>query len=518
MRFLIIVTLLTLNGCSPALFSQIQPTGQVLASATAITHPADARATTIAREIPSPLLSTGPESLIQTQTPTELNRLNATATPQENINLATPLRSRTPILTSDLLYIAPGTNDRSALMRWDHVTGYSSLLADNVTEFSISANGKNILILRPSHVSANGQSLYDLHLLNYETLQTSELVEQIHYPYHLEISPDGNWFVYQEKAEGGSISARRTDFPNHLEELGNCVSGNSTTPTGDLICSQLSWSPDSRQVVWSDINGLWLSSLQQPTPELIHKPMVSVSDPKDNITEIPVILHNISWSPVGRFVTVQVTPSLEGVHWHAVVDTRLGHLEEIPESSDLTTDFVSIHWTLTGCLIVAHGGNGNLPLIKIWNVFPTNPDLMVLNRIYELNTSHLARLSTPSDTATPDLREAARLDWFYELDEKTILLGLTFPSNLNQDGESQTIPMLLSLNLINGQIQKLVGLPFDITETLWAPDASGALLLGSNSQYFFFSLTSNNPQLVDLRSVIISGAHNFIWLPPAQRR
>jgi hypothetical protein len=401
-------------------------------------------------------------------------------------------------------------------MRWDYFTGYSSLLVDNVELFSTSADGKKILLLRPHNISANGQALYDLALLDYDTLQTAALLEEVPYPYWLAISPDGSWFAYQERAEGGAIHARRVDSPTQYVELGECDPGDNAAATNEFLCSQLAWSPDSHQVVWSDANGLWISAPLQPEAQFVHEPMVEVSDPKGSVSKVPVTLHNIAWSPAGRVISVQVTPSLQGVHWMSVIDTRLGRMKDIPESSEYTELSVSVHWTQAGRLVVAHGGDDGSPFIKLWDVLVTNSDLMVLRRKYELDLERLTGANAAATaSATSQAQGPVHLTWFSEYDEDTFFLGITYTSPANQNG-SNAAPLLFSLNLNEGGIRKLIELPYDASHVLWAPDGSGALILGEHEQLLFFSLLKNN--LSDVHSNIGAGAHSFVWLPPAPRR
>ena len=510
---LILVILLVLTGCSLAASSSGSSTQAISASATV--DPANARATTLARQIPASLVSEDPQSAVEiTPNPQTLTEeaLEGTLAPASLPSATpTPTHTRLPFQTSDLLYLATSSIGKSALMRWDSFTGYSGLLADNVELFQASADGKKILLLRPHDISANGQALYDLALLNYETLQTAPLLEQIPYPYWLAISPDGNWFAYQERAEGGMIYARSSDTPSQSVELGECNSGNS-----DLLCSQIAWSPDSRQVVWSDSNGLWISSPLQPEAQLIHKPVVDVSDPKGNITEVPVTLHNITWSPVGRFIKVQVMPSLEGVRWQSVIDTRLGRLKDIPESSEYTALSVSVHWTKAGGLVVAHGSNGSAPFVKTWDVLVANTELVELRRKYEINLDQLIGALPTATSETPtEAPQPAHLTWFSEYDETTLFFGMIFTAPTSPD-RSKNAPILFSLNLSAGGSRKLIDLPNDASEVYWTPDGSGALILSEQGQFLFFSLRNNT--LSDVGSGIGAGAHGFVWLPPRMRR
>jgi hypothetical protein len=537
-RFILVLAgFILLVGCSPASANSLLPSQEASASPTYTPDPVRARATTLVREIPNPLLSSEPESAIPlTETPGGLANPARLTTQTPTQDAPTPTRTRLPLQTSDLLYLSGGT-----LMRWDHVTGYASRLTENVEAYSVSADGKNILLLRPLVISANGQMVYDLDLLDYDSKLIYSLLHQITQPYQAAISPDGKWFAYQEKAEGGKIYAHHTDSPEQPIEIGECNALN------EFHCAQLAWSPDSQQVMWSDVSGVWLSAPLQPEAQLVHESRATVRDPKGQTSEIPVTLHSISWSPNGRFVMLQVMPSPQGVHWQAVLDIRLGRLADIPESSEYAARTASVQWStpmvdpmvsedltavpeLPGSrLLVAHGSSGaesGAPFVKIWDALPTNNDLLVLVRKYMLNPWDFPPLlsSQAPGTATPQATEQARdqtdcLTWLFQPDANSLNMGLVVTPAANPTGAQAA---LFTLNLPDGRVHPLVELPADVAEVLWAPDGSGALILGWHGQVMFYALKDN--RLQDLHQALAipdqaaASPHDFLWLPPTLRR
>ena len=503
-QFFILILVPLLAACTILPAAPSTPTQAAgPARITSTRSPDEARATTLARQFPSlesamSITATPPEMLAAQQT--ALAATQAAPSP-------TPTRTRLPLQSSDLLYLsANGT-----LMRWDHFTGYSSLLVEDVEAFSASANGKKIALVRPLEISANGQALYNIDLLDYDTKQTFVILEEVPRPKSLAISPDGKWIAYFEDSTGGIVHARRTDTPGHHVEMGECQAAN------ELHCTQLAWSPDNRQALWSDSRGLWSSAPLQPEAQQIHIGRVSVSDPRGNLTDIPVTFSAISWSPTGRFVLVRVSPSPQGVHWQAVVDTRLGKSSSVPDSSEYTAQTVNVSWMESGSLLVAHGsGAGGQPFVKIWDVVPTNLTLMVLNKAFDLQSNDFPPLpqmiAATAESAVPGSENQSDisncLNWPDQIDEISLRLGLQI------NGSSGT-PMLFTLSLIDGRVQKLINLPQDVMEVIWSPDDSGALVLGSHAQILFYRSKDNT--LLDLYSVIGKGATAFTWLAPAPR-
>lgn len=446
-----------------------------------------ARSTTLARQIPAldSTLTAG------TLSPTQAARATSLAA---TLNPPTPTitRTRRPILSSELLYLAGGK-----LMRWDHLTGYASLLADRVEAFSVSANGREIILLRPHYITANGENLYDLDLLDFSTKQVHSLLEKIPRFHQITISPDGKWVVYIDQENGGLVHARRTDTPNHHVELGECQQQT------EVHCQRLLWSPDSRYVVWSETRGIWTSAPSLANPQLLHAPRVDVLDPKGKTTSVDVVLEALSWSPLGRFVLVRAIPSPQGVRWYEILDTRLGRMTSIPGSSEFTTPSVDLYWMQDGSFLVADGSEsqGSEPFtLQSWSIVPTNNQVLLPGKTYELRSNDFPTI--PITTSNQNVR----LTWLSQQDSETLALGIWVAAS--------TSPTLFQMSLYDGKLLKIVDLPIGSSQVLWAPDGSGALIIGQSSQVFWLS---RSKELRDLNSILGNDASTFFWMPPLSR-
>ncbi len=161
--------------------------------------------------------------------------------------IATATRSSQPSPVSDLIYLA---TDR--LMRWDPLTRHAISLAQNVTGFVASADGQVIILLRPQKITANGAQKFNLDALRLDDQQIITLIDNAMQPGTILASPDGNLVAYtQNLAEGVTIYLLPVEAGNRPQKLGVCQ------PAPAAECASLAWSPDSRDLLWSDAQGLW---------------------------------------------------------------------------------------------------------------------------------------------------------------------------------------------------------------------------------------------------------------------
>ena len=77
-------------------------------------------------------------------------------------------------------------------MRWDHVTDYSSLLASRVEEFAVSESGKKVALLKTTNITANGVELFVLAILDFDTKQITNLIENTPRLFAISTSADGS--------------------------------------------------------------------------------------------------------------------------------------------------------------------------------------------------------------------------------------------------------------------------------------------------------------------------------------
>jgi hypothetical protein len=491
---------------APAITASSLPTQNSL-------DPLSARATTLAQQIPQ---YDNPFSTPQTQ-PT--NSSSPTLPPPTPT--ATP--TRLPLSTSDLLFLAD-----NRLLRWDHFTGYSSLIAENVVAFSASADGRLLVLLRPQNIVANGQALFDVDLMDYQSKTILSLIKQKPYPQALSLSPDGKWIAYI--SEDGTVIAHPIAAELSSLKLGNCVQpdrigeSNALTNSSTVYdaCQQLAWSYDNRQVAWSDERGLWLATLesgnQLPTNQttdatLLHKAEVTVTDPKGSSSQVSILFSDLRWSPNGRFIMTRLVPSLQGVQWQAIIDTRLGKLAHIPDTAEYGQKLASVAWLYNSTLIVASGGEANSqgqPFISIYLALPTSTNLLSLNTHVKIPFANFPNHILENVFSDQNLGgQNACLSWIWQQDENTFSLGLSFPEN-------QSLAFLFHINLLDQRPQILIELPPETLQVYWAQDGSGALISSTHGFFYYSrqkgSLTALGPEIISTNS------HSFHWLPPVIRR
>lgn len=385
-------------------------------------------------------------------------------------------------------------------MRWDYVTNYTSILANDVVEYSVSADGKRIALFQTTGMAANGVELFNLAVLDFDTKQITTLVDNVPRLHAVSISPDGKWLAYFSNDETNSILVRATNNPDEIIELGSC------TPDEEAACKEISWSPNSREVVWSDAQGIWYYPFSYRTLNLLVENTVNVTDPNGVESEIRVGFHSLTWSPDGRFVLTKVMPSSTGVRWSGILDTRQGRFIEIEDSTEFSESCSCATWTNDGGLLVGHSGeleNHTAPIIKSWKIVPTSNELLVHEETIELDYKELPEIP-------PEAKVSGNyfLKWLKENKDGSVEFGLTIP-------DTNFLPLLYSYDPYERILYQVAKLPAITKEIKWSPDGSGALLLGKNSEVFF--IFSDGSGFLDLNDQLGAETHSFFWLPPAPR-
>jgi hypothetical protein len=410
---------------------------------------------------------------------------------------ASATRARQSAPMSDLLYLA---GDR--LMRWDPLTYHSITLAQNVADFALSADGQVIVLSRPQKVAANGVQQFDLDALRLAEQRIFTLVDSAVYPRQIRVSPDGSSVAYtQELPEGVSIFVAPVSALGQPRKLGLCQ------PAPKTLCPSLTWSPDGRDLLWSDALGLWQASMAGQQPQLIYPNKVQVEDPKGQPLEIEAQLTELQFGTNERFVLLKVIPLASQVGWQAVLDRRSGYLAQAQETYGIRSEDVQVQWLSDGNLLVAHAsepGRRLPPYIHLWSVLPTNPELLVSGQKFDLYSDEF-----PFSAAQSKAIPAHCLLWPTQIQSNR----LAFVVRLDQSDDP---PALFELNLITGALTRLRELPDDTTQVLWSPDKTQALVLGVRNRISLLSLKSG--ELISLESVLMPQAHQFVWMPPALRK
>jgi len=436
----------------------------------------------------------------ETQTP-PLEDLLANNTPAtaENLVLVTPdpiiTRSVQFKETSDLLFLSGGN-----LMRWDHVTNFFNVLVENVVDFSVNESASHIALLKSANVSRNGVELFHLAVLDLDTKQLQYLLEDTPRLFHISISPDGEWVAYKDEQDNGLIYGIHLDDSQYPHELYACNDADTAK------CDLLQWSPVSAELLWSDVDGIWMADFEDISVSQVYSNTIQVADPDGGEEEIDVTFNSFRWSPNGRFVLMDIVPSNYGVRWQGILDTGSGRIIQVPETYDFSNQDACATWTENGSLLVGHSGgvlDPPLPYLDLWNIVPTSQEILLLEEVIDLDSSIFPVLPSQDDP-----------DFHY------------FPNWLRQSGENQftfgfcqvgsdTSPILYQLNLENGDVNEIIVIPYNSMDILWAPDGSGALILGKNKEVIYAPFDGN--LMRDLRTLFGEDASGFKWLPPTPR-
>jgi hypothetical protein len=452
----------------------------------------------------SPTNSPGTPPTISTPSLNDTQPVQLTQTPalSQTPPLGTPpsLGSSTEKLTpsseatSDLIFLADGR-----LASWNYATARISVLAMNIIDFSVSANGQGIAVQRAKGVAANGVKLYDLAYMELSSRRTTVLVKNTPRLFNITISPDSRRIAYTSQEQGGSIYWITSDTPEQPVKIGTC------TREHELVCdNSLVWSPKSSELAWSDQQGIWVDEMGEDQGRLAAPAQIAVTDPKGEKTEVTVTFTHLAWSPTGRYILAEISPLLSEVHWQALVDTHLDRLSEIPGTYEYMEDTIKTTWLPDGSLFVAQPGDEEShrpPHAALWQVVDTRDDLVSLDKEFDFESDNLTKLEDLGAGV-----ENLAPDWLMPLNERLIAFGIRIK-------DTQFPSLLFSLDLKYSALQEINTVPYDVLSVLWSPDLSGALVIGQHGEIIFAPSDSRQPY--ELNPLFGSNASAFTWLPPA---
>ena len=444
-------------------------------------------------QIPSPeapLDSTESNASPANEIPTPVNNdtgiENVEITPSPSYSSTVPGK-----ISGHLLFLAD-----SSLKHWRPYSGHANLLLNDVWDYSSSVNGQRIAVLQSQKITANGSQLFDLNVFEPKTRQIQTLLAAIPEPHLLSISPYGLSIAFWDRQGGGDVIITPSTNPSQPTRTGSCEQKASAN------CHELLWSPDSRELLWSDSRGIWISKDSQEA-RLAVPGKVQITDPQGDQSEVQVLYKPISWSPVGRFILVDVIPSASSVHWLVVIDTRTGVAVELPFTYGTLQSSMPSYaatWLKDGRLALAYVDReqpSRFPRIRIYQVVPTNDEFIVLDQDRE--TYEASDMLSPTDHPgifyTPG--------WLGQTSQETISLAL-IPS------EPVTPPALVSQDLESGDLVILHTLPDNTLDVIWSHSRADAIILDRVTQTFWGPAEFG--PLVEMDSVFGSNSQKFVWL------
>ncbi len=440
---------------------------------------------------------------------------------------ATPIATISPIptshamarkpshaLSSDLLFLSG-----QRLIRWDHLTHFGVALAEYVIEFSPNAVGDQIALLRNRGGTAHGAKLYDLDLLNLETMQIAHLLEDASNIGNIALSPDGKWLAYSQPLEEENVLAFPIAHPEQITEFGSCLEHKN------LSCSVLNWSPDSKSLLWTDQRGIWMVDLSGDGDtrfgaDQINPGIVPILDPAGKPSEIEAWLSSPLWSPKGRFVLVEVSPKQSNVRWQAVLDVSTRRIIQVMDTYQILETDASLSWLEDGTLAVARASNPDQnqqpigvsePAIQLWQVVPTHTSLLIPGKPFRIKSEMLLNQMSEvlsEKELSPGSNPVFYFEWLQPMEPGKLMLSARI---LNSDRQ----PVLFRFDLRNGSLTPFAKLIWDMQDILWAPDHSGFLAIGTDEAMSYFSIEDG--KWFDLADYGDTDPNSARWLPPALR-
>lgn len=420
-----------------------------------------------------------------------------TITPVETeLALPTPTIMKSPRYSSDLLYIS----DKN-LMRWDHVTGTVRVESDNVDEYSIDSSGTFAAVLKSRNIVANGVQLYDLELMDLRSVDIIPISTSIPKIYNLHLSPDNSWILYTSNYNGGKITAIHTSDQQSVIDLGFCHQLLNTP------CNNISWSPDSEQVIWSDQRGVWINELLGENPRLITQNRAKISGPGGETTEIEVNYTDFSWSPSGRFVLSTINPTTYQTWWSVIIDSRREAIFDIPQSIQTQGHSGNTAWLQDGSIVVGssihQSDNSSYPvIIQIFDIVPTQENLLQLSGSFGITGDQLPNPILMTDTPQ------YLVDWIHQYSENQLNFGVYIAGDNSPKN-------LYSLMMDKYFINFIRHTPTTTSQVMWALDESGKLIIDSDGSVFFAGMDGES--ITQLNQILGSELNYFTWLPPAPR-
>jgi len=416
-----------------------------------------------------------------------------------------------PPIPRDLLFL-----DRGNLVRWNHTTGQFEILSGNVTCYSISTDRQTLVL-----ESAQGGDVYEIAMLDLASGNKTSLVETTSPLIDVALSPDGQWVTYiQSDASplrewrcrpdlvnfamypftyggryAGSIFSLRVSPSQEIaaespDEIGHCRGSE-----GLGFCNRVLWSPDSRSILWSDVEGVWSFELGASQAQLIIPQTLNQPDYFDNRIYFPWL-----WSPSGRYVLAAFL-IFEGVT-QVVLDTQTGKVAEVPGSNSYQYPGSNPTWMADGRLLAIRpplpSEYSDFPpsAIEIWRVDPQQPGMLVLESSFRLDVAW-EQVPTADPAQLDDGRLAFAILSRESGDDPARGLYFADPASLTPRKVNALPPSLSESFYFQSGI-------------VWSPDGQGAILQDWSDHPMLLYVPTDGSAVYDL-SLVIQGCC-FTWL------
>ncbi len=369
-----------------------------------------------------------------------------------------------------------------------------------VTDYRLDQRARSLFMLSSKGIAANGVEMFELLHYELETGILKTLIPDTSRLSHFSVSPDGNWLIYTLENQPVPIYILNADGSRPAAIIGRCHF--------DLNqgCDHFAWAEDSRFVIWSDHQGVWIADPATITSWKVIGDRLDVTDLLSGKATILASYSNLEWSPKGRFLLATVNPEDSIVHWRALIDTRRGHVAEVPGTYEYLETTARVIWTDNGDLFIVRSLQddqvGSIEL-ETWKIVPTREDMLLIDRSHQFSNVEM------NDQAALDKRITS---YFPDL-----------PSQIDRDRyslyfQSQDSEINSFLSIYETKLNHLIGiseLPNDIVQIQWSSDGSGALLIGDHGSALYLSLQEG--LIYDLRQLLGESAASVRWFPVESR-
>jgi hypothetical protein len=367
---------------------------------------------------------------------------------------------------------------------------------ETVVDYDLDAVHGKIAALRSRGMVANGQELFDLLVYDAYTGFTTTLQAETIRLTGLRMAPDGLNVSFLDSRIPQGVYVQTSGSSSPTRQVGTCQAG------GDQACRGPVWSADSRQLAWSDPDGVWVYHNFEQQTSLLITSSLTLEDLDGQPATIRVTFDDLQWSPAGRYLSAWVQPhpsetGQQAARWRGVLDMRSGRVVEIPGTYQPQPGPANTLWMRDGRLLVTRsaGPDNPVPVLETWLVLPASQELLVFEKRYPLALENVTGLpELPADAFIPSLPAQAGGNLF------SILISAP---------ESGILPVLALYDLRLAPLRLLGEAPADTRAVIWSPDGEAALVISQNESARM-ALASGG--LFDLEP-LLGNARQVAWLP-----
>lgn len=263
-----------------------------------------------------------------------------------------------PTLSRSVLALAD-----NRFVRWDvqrnSITDIMTANAEfTLTQFTASKNGEWAVVAE--RIREADPAIYDLYRVNTISGEVTLWISRVPELRYLQLSPDGTQLLYvsgqpsEEDAvntfQNGDVKLVPLLQDAPARDMGVCRSLPEGVTVADEFwlgrCTGLAWTPDSQNMLWADVEGVWIRHKDASEGRLLLSSERSASS-----GEVLSLYEPMAWARNGRYLLLRQI-YFEGLNW-AVLDVATGDVRPVPESGfGPGTGFVDVQWMQDDRLLV----------------------------------------------------------------------------------------------------------------------------------------------------------------------